>query len=173
MPAVGGTNTPSDPYRNFLFRIQVSGVGGGYVAGVNAVSGLTRTVNTVPYRTGGDPNTHVAPGSVVWPPITLSRGLTNDKAFQTWANTCWSYANVKGLVGQNAKPVSLKDFRQTLIIEVYDVSGAKVLTYTVYNCWVSEWNALPELNAGGNALAIESMVIQNEGWELEFAASSS
>jgi phage tail-like protein len=169
MAAVAGTQSRTDPYRNFLFRIQI---GGAYVAGVSQVSGLSRSVTPVKYRVGGDPNTHVAPGSVDWPAITLSRGLTTDTAFQQWANTCWSYQQANGQTGSTA-PVSLKDFRQTIIIEVYDVSGQKVLTYTVYNCWVSNWSALSELDANDNSLAIESMTIQNEGWELQFNGSSS
>ncbi len=168
MAAVAGQSTRTDPYRNFLFRIQTTP--GGYVAGVSNVSGLTRSVKPVPYRVGGDPNTHVAPGPISWAPITISRGLTQDTAFQDWANTCYAYNNIQGQVGQNAAPVSLTSFRRTLIIELYDVSGSKVLTYTVYNCWVSDWNALPELDAIEGAVAIESATIQHEGWELTFSA---
>ena len=36
--------------------------------------------------------------------------------------------------------------------------------YKVFRCWVSEYQALPELDANGHAVAFEHIVLQNEGW---------
>ncbi|UCE46193.1 MAG: phage tail protein, partial [Phycisphaerales bacterium] len=49
--------------------------------------------------------------------------------------------------------------------EVYNEAGQLVLAYKVYRCWVSSYQALPELDANANEVAIESIVLQNEGWE--------
>lgn len=169
MPQVSGNNQRIDPYRDFLFRVKVDGT---YVAGVSKVTGLTRTVQVVRYREGGDPTPRVAPGQVQWGPITLERGITTDAAFTTWADTVWSNKGQTGMVGQGGAPVSLKDFRKTVIIEVYDVDGTKVKSYNVYNAWVSEFRAQSDLDAESNAVVIESLTIQNEGWELDNGSAS-
>ncbi len=170
MPQFDGSNSRIDPYKNFLFRIKV---GGSYVAGVSKLSGLDRNVKAISHREGGDPTPRMLPGQVEWSPITMERGITTDTAFADWANLCWSYKNVQGLVGSGAKPVSLSSFRKTMIIEVYDVGGNKVLSYNVYNAWVSQYRALSDLDSEGNAVVIESMTIQHEGWELDNGNSGS
>jgi len=40
-----------------------------------------------------------------------------------------------------------------------------VRAYKVYRCWPSVYQALPDLDAGGNAIAIEQIKLENEGWE--------
>lgn len=152
-----------DPYKNFKFRIKWDGK---YVAGVSKVSGLVRTTQVVKHRSGGDPSTpRVSPGQSEYEPITLERGVTHDVAFEQWANKVWDYANsTKGDDNSN-QIVSLKDFRKDIIIELYNEAGQKVIAYNVYRCWVSEFNAMPELDALGNAVAIQSIKLENEGWE--------
>ena len=39
--------------------------------------------------------------------------------------------------------------------------------YIVHRCWVSEFQALPDLDAGANAIAIEHIKLENEGWEVD------
>ena len=152
-----------DPYKNFKFRIKWDGT---YVAGVSKVSGLVRTTEVVKHRAGGDPSTpRVSPGQSQYEPITLERGVTHDVNFEQWANKVWDYANsTKGDDNSN-QIVSLKDFRKDIIIELYNEAGQKVIAYNVYRCWVSEFNAMPELDGLGNAVAIQSIKLENEGWE--------
>ena len=146
-----------DPYKNFKFRVMWDGK---YVAGVSKVGGLTRTTQVVTHREGGSPSlAHRSPGQTEYNAITLERGVTHDLEFEKWANKVWTYGNVPG------QEVSLKDFRKDIIIELYNEAGQKVLAYKVYRCWVSEYTALPELDASANAVAIQSLKLENEGWE--------
>ena len=144
-----------DPYKNFKFRIKWDGK---YVAGVSKMGALKRTTELVNHREGGDPSTdRISPGRSKFEPITLERGVTHDEEFEAWANLVY---NTDGDAA-----VSLKNFRKDLIIELLNLSGQVVKAYKIYRCWVSEYQALPELDANANAVAIESMTIQNEGWE--------
>lgn len=148
-----------DPYKNFKFRVKWDGK---YVAGISKVSGLTRTTQVFRHRSGGDLSTaRVSPGQTDYGPITLERGVTHDVEFEQWANKVWDYANSTG----GEQQVSLKDFRKDIVIELYNEAGQKVIVYSVYRCWVSEFTAMPELDANGNAVAIQSMTLQHEGWE--------
>ena len=154
-----------DPYKSFKFRVKWDGR---YVAGISKVSGLTRTTQVVTYREGGDPSmVHKSPGQSEYTAITLERAVTHDLDFENWANYVWNYANS----GQLGQEVSLQDFRKDIIIELYNEAGQKVIAYNVYRCWVSEFTALPELDASGNAVAIQSIKLENEGWQRDTSVS--
>ena len=146
-----------DPYKNFKFRVSWNGK---FVAGISKVTGLKRTTEVVEHREGGDPSTsRTSPGRVKYEAITLERGVTHDSEFEGWANKVWYQGNGLG------QEMSLKDFRRDLLIELYNEAGQPVLRYKVYRCWVSEYQALPDLDANANAVAIEHIKIENEGWE--------
>jgi phage tail-like protein len=51
------------------------------------------------------------------------------------------------------------------MLELYNEAGQLVLGYKIYRCWVSEFQALPDLDANANAIAIQSLKLENEGWE--------
>lgn len=149
-----------DPYLNFKFRVKWDGI---YVAGVSKVGMLKRTTDPVEHRVGGDPSTvRKSPGQTKYEPITLERGVTHDTEFEKWANKVW------GIGAGLGAEVSLSDFRKDLIIEVYNEAGQLVISYKVYRCWVSEFQALPELDASANAVAIQSITLQHEGWERDY-----
>lgn len=150
-----------DPYKNFKFRVKWDGA---YVAGVSKVSSLKRTTEVVKHRDGGDPSTsHKSPGRTEYEAITLERGVTHDLAFEQWANKVWDYQNAQA---QNAdQEVSLADFRKDVIIDFFNEAGQKVISYHVYRCWVSEYQALPDLDANANAVAIQHLKLENEGWD--------
>lgn len=150
-----------DPYKNFKFRVKWDGQ---YVAGVSKVGGLKRTTEVVKHREGGDPSsTRKSPGRTEYEAITLERGVTHDVEFERWANKVWNFQ------GGSGTEVSLKDFRKDLIIEVYNEADQKVLAYNVYRCWVSEYQALPDLDANANAVAIQHIKLENEGWERDYS----
>ena len=155
-----------DPYRNFKFRLKWDNK---YVAGVSKVSALTRTTQVISHRAGGDPTTpRRMPGQSEYQAITLERGVTHDVAFEQWANKVWDYHNSTIDDQQGAtsnQDVSLKDFRKDIILEVYNEAGQKVIAYKIYRCWPSEFTALPEMDANGNAVAIQMLKLENEGWE--------
>jgi phage tail-like protein len=150
-----------DPYKNFKFRVKWDGQ---YVAGISKVGGLKRTTEVVKHREGGDPSsTRKSPGRTEYEAITLERGVTHDVEFERWANKVWNFQ------GGSGTEVSLKDFRKDLIIEVYNEADQKVLAYNVYRCWVSEFQALPDLDANANAVAIQHIKLENEGWERDYS----
>ena len=149
-----------DPYKNFKFRVKWDGK---YVAGVSKVSGLKRTTEVVKHREGGDPSsTRKSPGRTEYEAISLDRGVTHDKEFEQWANKVWNYGAGLG------SEVSLKDFRKDIIIELYNEAGQLAIAYKIYRCWVSEFQALPDLDANANAVAIQHIKLENEGWERDY-----
>jgi len=149
-----------DPYKNFKFRVKWDGK---YVAGVSKVTALKRSTKPVEHREGGDPSTNrKSPGRTTYDAVTLERGVTHDTEFEKWANKVWNYGSGLG------SEVSLKDFRKDIIIEVYNEAGQLAIAYKVYRCWVSEFTALPELNANGEGVAIQSIKLENEGWERDY-----
>jgi phage tail-like protein len=150
-----------DPYKNFKFRVKWDGK---YVLGVSKVSALKRTTEVVAHRDGGDfSSNRKSPGRNQFEPITLERGVTHDPAFEDWASKVW---NVSAGLGAE---VSLKDFRKDIILEVYNEAGQLALAYKIYRCWVSEYQAAPDLDANANAVAIQHLKLENEGWERDVA----
>lgn len=149
------------PYANYRFRVKWDNT---YVLGVSKVSGLSRATQVISHREGGDPSPiHLAPGQTEYSPITMERGVSYDVTFQQWANKVFDWTNSGGAnPGQNT---SLLDFRKDLTIEVWNEAGMKVVAYNVHRAWVSEFHAMSDLDGVGNALVVESIVIQNEGWE--------
>jgi phage tail-like protein len=146
-----------DPYKNFKFRLKWDGR---YVAGVSKMTALKRTTEVVRHRHGGDPSSsRKSPGRTEWEALTLERGVSHDPEFESWASKVWNLG-----AGLGAE-TSLKDFRKDIIIEVYNEAGQKVLAYNVYRCWVSEFQALPDLDANANAVAIQTLKLENEGFE--------
>ena len=149
-----------DPYKNFKFRVKWDGK---YVAGVSKVGLLKRTTEVVTHREGGDPSSsRKSPGRTEYDAITLERGVTHDKEFEQWANKVWNYGSGLGA------EVSLKDFRKDVIIELYNEAGQLVIAYKVYRCWVSEYQAQADLDANANAVLIQTIKLENEGWERDY-----
>jgi phage tail-like protein len=146
-----------DPYKNFKFRIKWDGR---YVAGISKVGSLKRTTEVVKHRDGGDPSSsRKSPGRTEYEAISLERGVTHDTEFEKWANKVWNFGNGLGA------EVSLKDFRKDLTIELLNEAGQVVIAYKVFRCWVSEFQALSDLDANANAVAIQHIKLENEGWE--------
>ena len=149
-----------DPYKNFKFRVKWDGR---YVAGVSKISALTRTTEVVEHREGGDPSSpRKSPGRTTYAPITLERGVTHDKEFEQWANEVWDYGSGLGA------EVSLKDFRKDITVEIYNEAGQLAIAYKVFRCWVSEYQALPDLDANSSAMLIQHIKLETEGWERDY-----
>ncbi len=149
-----------DPYKNFKFRVRWDGR---YVAGVSKVGALKRSTEVVEHREGGDPSTaRKSPGRTKYEPITLERGVTHDTEFEKWAHKVWNFGSGLGA------EVSLKDFRKDIIIEVYNEAGQLAIAYRVYRCWVSEYQAQADLDANANAVLIQTLKLENEGWERDY-----
>ena len=146
-----------DPYKNFKFRVKWDGR---YVAGISKVSALKRTTEVVEHRDGGDPTAmRKSPGNTKFEPLTLERGVTHDTEFEDWASLVWKLKNPAGA------QIALSGFRKDLLLELHNEAGQVALVYKIFRAWVSEYNALPELDANANAVAIQSIVLQHEGFE--------
>jgi phage tail-like protein len=154
------TGNRYDPYKPFKFKVMWDGR---YVAGISKVGMLKKTTEVIKHRDGGDPSSsRKSPGRTEYEPITLERGVTHDTEFEKWANKVWNFGSGLGA------EVSLKDFRKDITIEFYNEAGQLALAYKVYRCWVSEYQALPDLDANSNVVAIQHIKLENEGWERDY-----
>ena len=159
MPQFTVNTSRIDPYKNFKFRVKWDGQ---TVAGVSKVGALKRTTEVVSHREGGDLSTpRHSPASSKFEPIMLERGISFAPEFQEWANLVYNHE------GDGA--VSLKNFRKDITIELLDLNATVVRAYYVFRCWVSEYTAQPELDANANAIAFESITVQNEGFQRDEA----
>ncbi|HTZ78753.1 MAG TPA: phage tail protein [Stellaceae bacterium] len=146
--------TRHDPYKNFKFRLKWDGQ---YIAGISKVSPLVRRTEVIMHREGGDPSTsRKSPGRTEFDAITLERGITYDPAFENWANKVWQFSG--------SPEVALADFRKNITLEIYNEAGQLIFAYQIFRCWVSEFQALPELDANATAVAIQYIKLENEGW---------
>ncbi len=144
-----------DPYKNFKFRVKWDGK---YVAGVSKISALKRSTVPVTHRDGTAPSSlRLSPGTWQFEPITLERGVTHDPEFENWANLSFNTAGDAAM--------SLKNLRKEIVIELLNEQGMVVKAFKVHRCWVSEYQVLPDLDSNADAVAIETIVLQNEGWE--------
>jgi phage tail-like protein len=147
-----------DPYKNFRFLVYFD-PSTTPVAGVSKVSGgLKRTSDPIEYKEGGNMVIRKGLGRTKYDPITLERGVTHDKDFEDWANA--AQVLDKGVPSQ-----SLKKLRKEVRIELLNEAGQPVHRYIVHRCWVSEYQALGDLDGGGNGIALEHVKLEHEGWE--------
>lgn len=148
-----------DPYKNFKFRVKF-GTSTNYVAGVSKMSALKRTTEVVEHREGGDPSmSRKSPGRSKFESLTLERGVTHDTDFEIWASKVWNFSGGPGMES------SLADFRRDVIVDVFNEAGQKVKSYHIFRCWVSEYQAASDFDANANAVLIEHIKIENEGWQ--------
>jgi phage tail-like protein len=152
-----------DPYKNFKFRLKWDGK---YVAGLSKMSPLKRTTEVVKHREGGDPSSsHKSLGRTEYDAVTLSRGVTHDTAFEDWANLVFLHGAGLGAETQ------LKSMRKDITLEIYNEAGQLAIAYQIFRCWVSEYQSVPEMDANANAVAIQTIKIENEGWERDAAVT--
>ena len=146
-----------DPYKNYRFLVYF-GESTQPVAGVSKVTGIKRTSDVIEYKEGGNAIILKGMGRTKYEPITLERGVTHDTDFEDWANSAQ-------VLDKGAPKSTLGDLRKTIRIVLQNEAGQPVQQYIVYRCWVSEFQALPDLDAGGNAIALQHVKLENEGWE--------
>jgi phage tail-like protein len=144
-----------DPYRTFKFQVLIDGQP---VAGLHKMSALKKKTEPVKWRTAGDPaHERIMPGGTTYEPVTLEQGLSHDPVFEAWANLV---NNIEGPSG-----MSLKNFRKDVVINVQNLQGQVAISYKLFRAWVSDYQALPDLDAGTmNTIAIQTITLQHEGW---------
>jgi len=146
-----------DPYKTFRFLVYF-GTSTTPVAGVSKVTGLKRSSDVIDYKQGGDAIIRKGLGRTKYEALTLERGVTHDPDFEEWANAAQ-------VLDKGSPSSSLKNLRRQIRIEMLNEAGQPAHRYILHRCWVSEFQALPELDGGGNAVAIEHIKLENEGWE--------
>ena len=50
------------------------------------------------------------------------------------------------------------------MLEVMNEKGHVAFRYFLFDCWISEFTSMPDLDANANAVAIENIKIELEGW---------
>lgn len=144
-----------DPYKNFKFRIIMDDKP---VLGVSKAGALKRTTEVVKHRCGGENSVdHKSCGRTTYDGLTLERGVTHDREFEGWANKVHPFSGDAGM--------DLVDYKKDLTLEVMNEKGHVAFRYTLYHCWVSEYTSVPDLDANANAVAIETIKIEMEGWD--------
>lgn len=152
-----------DPYKDFRFQVIVDGE---VVAGLSKVSALMRTTSVVEFREGGDPaSPRKMPGQTTFEAITLEAGVTHSTTFLRWANKVWNFGAAAG------SESSLADFRKDISLNLHNEAGQLVISYNIFRAWVSEFKALPDLDASANGTAIQMIKIENEGWQIDEAVT--
>ncbi|MDT7543573.1 MAG: hypothetical protein QOE33_3477 [Acidobacteriota bacterium] len=146
-----------DPYKAFRFLVYFD-TSTTPVAGVSKVTGLKRSTDPIEYKEGGNAIIRKGLGRTKYEAITLERGITHDADFENWANAAQ-------ILDKGAPSQSLKSLRKEVRIDLLNETGQPVHRYIVHRCWVSEYQALPDLDAGANSVAIEHIKLENEGWE--------
>ena len=146
-----------DPYKTYRFLVYFN-PSTSPVAAVSKVSALKRSSDVIEYKQGGDALILKGLGRTKYEPITMERGVTFDTDFEEWANAAQ-------VLKKGAPSTSLAKLRKEISIVLLNEQAQPVHRYFVHRCWVSEFQALPDLDAGANAVAIEHIKIENEGWE--------
>jgi phage tail-like protein len=146
-----------DPYKTFRFLVYF-GTSTTPVAAVSKISGLKRTTAKIEYKQGGDALTRKGIGRTEYDAITLERGVTHDSEFEEWANAAQ-------VLDKGAPAQSLKNLRKEVRIELLNEEGQPVHRYLVHRAWVAEYQIVNDLDAGANAVAIEHIKLEHEGWE--------
>jgi phage tail-like protein len=150
-----------DPYKNFKFRVNWDNAP---VAALSKMSAVKRTTEVVEWRAAGDSSiVRKMPGRSKFEPITLEQGLTHDRKFMEWANL------VNNPQGDAA--ASLLNYRKEVRIEVLNLQGTPALAFTLSRAWVSEFQAMPEMDANANAVAIQTIKFEYELFALDEATT--
>ncbi len=161
MPRLTPNTNRFDPYRNFRFKVKWDNV---YVAGLSKMSALKRSTEMVEWREAGENIlSRKLPGKTKFEGVTLEAGLTYDASFQEWADLVNDF--------KSHSLVNLAEFRKDIIVDMFNESGVKVISYNLHRCWPSEYQAMPDLDAGANAVAITTLKLEVEWWDRDEAVT--
>lgn len=134
----------TDPLLSFNFTVETGGV---LQAFFNECTGLNSEVQAVEYRNGDDPSTmRKIPGLVKYGNITLKRGLIDSPDFIEW---------IQKAIDGDVQRISLS-------IIVNDELKEERVRYNFENAWPAKFTG-PDLKAGDNSVAMESLEIAHEG----------
>lgn len=152
---------PFNPLRIFKFKLYFMDDGDNPIAGVSKMGALKSKNESIAWRSAAHVKNSASqiPGGTSYEPVTFELGLgLDDGRFETWAFSTSSWKEGQGAFDDAA-------FRKDLRVDVLDLSGVGKLSYILSSAWVSEYQALPELDANNmNTIGIQSFTVQYEGW---------
>lgn len=161
MPQFNVNTHRLDPYKNFKFRVIWDNQP---VAGLSKMSAVKRVTEVVEWREAGGPSIiRKMPGRTKFEPITLESGLTHDRQFLAWAD------QINNPQGDAA--MSLVNYRKEVTIEVLNMQGTPTIAFKLRRAWVSEFQAIPEMDANANAVAIQTLKLEYEGFAIDEAVA--
>jgi phage tail-like protein len=159
MARMTATTNRFDPFHNYRFRVKWDGQ---YVAGMTKMGALKRTTEMVEFREAGENIvSRKLPGKSSFQAVSLEAGITYDTAFEDWANLVNDFAS--------HSITSIGEFRKNITVDVFNEAGIKALSYNLYRAWVSEYQALPDLDSSANAVAITTIKLEFEWFERDLA----
>jgi phage tail-like protein len=134
-----------DPFRNFNFLIELEGIA---QASFTECTGLGSTTEVIENREGGDNVTiRKLPGKTTYTDITLKWGVTSSTELYEWRQQI-----IDGLV-----------FRKNGSIVLFDLPNSEeVARWNFVRAWPTRYEG-PSLNAKGNDIAIDTLVLAHEG----------
>ena len=148
-----------DPYKNFKFRVKWENQ---YVAGLSKMSAIKRSTEVIEWREAQEKSVvRKLPGRTKFEPVTFEAGLTHDQQFIIWADLVNS--------PQGDAAMSLKNYRKEVTVEVLNLQATPVMAFLLHRAWVAEFQALPEMDANANAVAIQTLKIEYEGFSVDAA----
>lgn len=185
----------SDPLRSFKFNVSIplmlqGGNGFGEARfGFMSASGLGVSIEPLTYREGGDNlTTRKMPGQADFNPITLSRGMFPSDS----DNWFWMTNLFTAMYGNGVNPMlgsTVTDFRTHMYINIlehpnntpqapgiyqyessYTAQPIVKVSFLLYSAWIGSL-AYSDLDAGGNAVAVEQMTINYEGFDMQWGGS--
>ena len=144
-------DTINYPYRTFRYRVEIDGI---TRAGFSEVSGFDLNVDVVEYREGDDlRNTpRKLPGLTKYGNITFKWGVVADMEMMDWI---YSVA-----ASDQAPPTGIQ--RKNITITLYTDTGDDGPQWQIINAWPCRYS-IPDLNALGSEIAIESLEVAHEG----------
>ena len=153
-----------DPHKNFKFPV-LKGDGITFLR-VSKLGGLKRTTEVVSHRSGGENSfEYKSPGRSSYEALSMERGITHDTEFERWASMVHSY--------DGDPTMDLVNYKQDLSLEVLNERGQIALRYFLFDCWVSEFTASPDLDAGAIAVAVVSLALRVGGGPCELGGHPS
>ena len=89
------------------------------------------------------------PGPIKDGAISPENEVTLDGEFKKWESS----------------RVALETVHKGIALDVYDEMGRIALVCRIWRCWVSEFLGMQDLKANPNALPIQLITLETEGWE--------
>lgn len=188
----------TDPIRNFKFQVQIIPTSTGLAnhvtpeigkLGFAVVSGLSVQNEMIAYREGGmNTHPHKMIGQSDFAPVTFSKGVFgHEKSLYKWQTFLHSWSQGGSNDSSGGSTEDSNDYRCDIVVTVFDhpvstgaysspgntadsstPAGKAKLGFKLFNCWPGSYS-LTDLNAGDSSIMIQQLVVNHEGFHVEWA----